>query len=206
MKVISVKKQRKGLSSVLLLDGRELLLDTEIVLIKDLRPGVILDDPDALLYESDLKRAKNRALWYLSRGDLSEKKLYEKLTAGGFSQNAVDAAVCRMCELDLINDERLANRLYEGLSQSGASKREIIFKLQNKGIPYDIAKQLAEEDEADERDKIKKLIKTKYALKLDTEEGVKKVFSTLVRHGYSYSDVREALRAYSEEIEEIEEF
>ena len=203
MKVISIKKQRKGLSSVLLLDGRELLLDTEIVLIKDLRPGVILDDPDALVYESDLKRAKNRALWYLSRGDLSEKKLYEKLSLGGLSQNAIEAAVLRMCELDLINDERLALRLYEYLSQSGTSKREIIFKLQNKGIPYDIAKRLAEEDDLDEREKIKTLIKTKYALRLDSEEGVRKTFNALIRHGYSYSDVRDALKAYSEEIEEI---
>lgn len=206
MKVISVKKQRKGLSSVVLDDGRELLLDSEIVLINNLQPGVILDDPDALFYESDLKRAKSRALWYLSRGDLSEKKLKVKLTLGGFVPEAVDAAVSRMTELGLINDERLAERLYEYLSGAGTSKREILYKLQNKGIPLDIAKGVVENDTADESEKLLKLIKTKYQGKLDTEEGVRKTFNALIRHGFSYSDVRDALKAYIEEIENSEEF
>ena len=203
MKIVSLKDRRKGLTAVLFEDGSELLLDSETVIINNLAPGVFIDDPDALLYESDLKRAKSRALWYLSRGDLAEKKLREKLLLGGFGRAAVEAAVLRMKELDLINDEALAGRLYQYLTESGASKREIVFKLQNKGIPYETAKQLAQEDEADETDKILKLIKTKYASKLETEKGVEKVFAALVRHGYTYSDVRDALKAYSEETEEF---
>ncbi len=202
MKIVSLKDRRKGLTAVLFEDGSELLLDSEIVIINNLAPGVFLDDPDALVYESDLKRAKSRALWYLSRGDLAEKKLKEKLLLGGFGEQASDDAVLRMKELGLINDERLAERLYQYLSESGASKREILFKLQNKGIPTDIARMVAENDETDEAEKIKNLIKTKYANKLDTEEGVRKTFNTLIRHGYSYSDVRDALKAYSYEIEE----
>ncbi len=206
MKIISLKDRRKGLTALLLEDQSELLLDSEIVLINNLRPGVFLDDPDALLYESDLKRAKSRALWYLSRGDLSEKKLKEKLFAGGFIPDAADAAVARMKELGLIDDERLAQRLYGYLSESGASKREILHKLQNKGIHFDIARQIVENDDSDESEKLIKLIKTKYAGKLDTEEGVRKTFNTLIRHGYSYSDVRDALKAYSEEIENSEDY
>ena len=57
-----------------------------------------------------------------------ERKLKEKLLAGGFMSDATDAAVARMTELGLINDELLAQRLYEYLSQSGTSKREILFK------------------------------------------------------------------------------
>lgn len=206
MKIISLKDKRKGLTLVLFEDGSEILLDTEIVLINNLRPGAVLDDPDALVYESDLKRAKNRALWYLSRGDLSEKALLDKLINAGFNRSAAEAAVGRMCELGLINDERYAERLYEYLSGSGASKREILFKLKNKGIPFDLAKQTVENGGSDEGEKLRKLIKTKYASKLNTEDGVRKTFNTLIRHGYSYSDVREALKAYSEEIEKIEEF
>ena len=88
MKIVSLKDKRKGLTAVLLEDGSELLLDTETVIINGLAPGVFLDDPDALLFESDVKRAKNRALWYLSRGDLSQKKLTEKLIQGGFMPEA----------------------------------------------------------------------------------------------------------------------
>ena len=206
MKIIRLSERRKGLTALIFEDGSELLLDSEIVIINNLAPGVILDDPDALLYESDLKRAKSRALWYLSRGDLAEKKLKEKLIAGGFMLSAVNRATERMKELGLIDDERLAERLYGYLSESGASKREILHKLQNKGIPFDIAKSVVENDDADESEKLIKLIKTKYAGKLGTEEGVRKTFNTLIRHGYSYGDVRDALKAYSEEIEKLEDY
>lgn len=206
MKIVSLKDKRKGLTSVLLEDGCELLLDTEIVILNSLTPGAVLDDPDKLLFESDVKRAKSRALWYLSRGDLSRKKLQEKLIRGGFMPSAAIQAVERMEELSLIDDTRLAQRLYEYLSESRASKREILYKLQNKGIPSDIAKQIIEADESSESDKLQKLIKTKYASKLQNEENVKKVFAALIRKGYNYSDVREALKAYSEELENSEEF
>ncbi|MBQ5911235.1 MAG: regulatory protein RecX [Clostridia bacterium] len=206
MKIISLKDRRKGLTSVLLEDGTELLLDTEIVIIKNLTPGAVIGDPDALLYESDLKRAKSRALWYLSRGDLSEKKLTEKLTLGGFMPSAVQSAAERMKELGLVDDLRLAQRLFEYYSEGGSSKREIYFKLTNKGIPSGIAKQVLEENETDEQEKLIKLIKTKYASKLKTEEGVQKTFAALVRKGFSFSDVKEALKAYSEELEEVDEF
>ncbi len=206
MKIIKLSDRRKGLTALILEDNSELLLDSEIVILNNLQPGVILDDPDALVFESDLKRAKSRALWYLSRGDLAEKKLREKLLQGGFMPEATDAAVKRMTELGLINDERLAERLYEYLSESGASKREILHKLQNKGIHFDIAREIVENDDSDESEKLIKLIKTKYAGKLDTEEGVRKTFNTLIRHGYSYSDVRDALKAYSEEIENSEDY
>jgi len=206
MKIVSLKDKRKGLTSVLLEDGCELLLDTEIVILNSLTPGAVLDDPDKLLFESDVKRAKSRALWYLSRGDLSRKKLQEKLIRGGFMPSAAIQAVERMEELSLIDDTRLAQRLYEYLSESGASKREILYKLQNKGIPSDIAKQVIEADESSESDKLQKLIKTKYASKLQNEENVKKVFAALIRKGYNYSDVREALKAYSEELGNSEEF
>ncbi len=206
MKIVSLKNKRKGLTSVILEDGSELLLDTEIVIANSLTPGIILDDSDKLLFESDVKRAKSRALWYLSRGDLSRKKLREKLITGGFMPSAAEIAVERMAELSLVDDTRLAQRLYEYLSESGASKREILYKLQNKGIPADIAKQVIEADESSESEKLKKLIKTKYASKLQSEENVKKVFAALIRKGYNYSDVREALKAYSEELENSEEF
>ena len=96
MKIVSLKDKRKGLTAVLLEDGCELLLDTEIVIANSLTPGAVLDDPDKLLFESDVKRAKSRALWYLSRGDLSRKKLREKLITGGFMPNAAIQAVERM--------------------------------------------------------------------------------------------------------------
>lgn len=206
MKIIALQNRRKGLTALKLEDGSDLIIDTEIVIMRDIRPGIDIDDPVALLYDSDYKRAKSRALWYLSRGDHSEKALYDKLVSGGFSEEASAAAVERMTELDLIDDERYARRLAEYLSASGTSRREIYFKLINKGIPSSVAREITEEDDSDECEKIKILIETKYSKKLDTEEGVQKVFAALVRKGFSFSDIKDAFKAYNEEINYDEDY
>lgn len=200
MKIIALQNRRKCLTSVTLEDGSELLLDTEIVIAKDLKPGVFIDDPDALVYESDYKRAKSRALWYLSRADHTEKGLTEKLQTAGFTQTAVENAVERMKELGLIDDAKYASRLCEALSQSGASQREIYFKLIKKGVPSDLAKQTLEGEQAEEYDKIVYLLKTKYYSKLSSKEEIEKTVNSLARKGFSFSDIKEALRQYNEEI------
>ena len=203
MKIVALQNRRKCLTAVKLENGEELLLDTEIVIIRDLKPGVLLDDPDALLYESDFKRAKSRALWYLSRGDLTEKGLLDKLKLAGFGEKASADATERMKELGLIDDEKFARRLAEMLESSGSSEKEIYFKLVNKGVPSGVAKEVLSERETDEGEKIKKLLYTKYQSKLNTDEGVQKVIASLARKGFSFSDIKDAIRAYNEEIEEF---
>lgn len=200
MKIVALQNRRKCLTALKLENGEELLLDTEIVIIRDLKPGVFIDDPDALLYESDYKRAKSCALWYLSRGDLTEKGLLEKLRNAGFGQKATEDAVERMKELALIDDEKFARRTAEILESSGSSEKEIYFKLINKGVPSDLAKEVLFESETDESEKIKGLLYTKYQSKLSTEEGVQKVIAALARKGFSFSDIKDALRGYMEEI------
>jgi SOS response regulatory protein OraA/RecX len=74
-----------------------------------------------------------------------------------------------------------------------------------KGIPSDIIREISFDDETDEREKIKGLIETKYKSKLNSEKDVEKVFAALVRKGFSYSDIKSALKAYSEQIEFSEE-
>lgn len=201
MKIIAVSVRRKHITAVKLEDGNELLLDSDIVAEKELKPGGSIADPDALLYESDLKRAKSRALWYLSRGDLSKKTLSDKLYTAGFGETVTAAAVERMTELGLINDEKYARHLCEYLRDTAISQKELYFKLINKGIPSDLAKEVLEEEPDDETDKILKLLKTKYVSKLQDEEGIKKVIAALQRKGFSYYDIKDALKAYNEEIE-----
>ncbi|MBE6781255.1 MAG: regulatory protein RecX [Ruminococcaceae bacterium] len=200
MKIIALQNRRKGLTSLTLEDESELLLDTEIVIAKDLKPGVFIDDPDALVYESDYKRAKSRALWYLSRADHTEKGLAEKLQTAGFAQKAVENAVERMKELGLIDDVKYALRLCQSLGQNGTSQREIYFKLIKKGVPGDLAKQVLSEEEKEEYEKILYLLKTKYSLKLNSKEEIEKTVNSLARKGFSFSDIKEALRQYNEEI------
>jgi regulatory protein len=205
MKILSIKKDKKHLDRIVLEDGTELLIDSDLTEAKKLSSGIDISDPEALKYESDYIRAKSRALWYLSRSDHSEKALKDKLMAAGFDSNACEEACERMAELDLINDERYARRLVEYLSASGSSKREIAFKLSSKGISSDIARQILLEDESDEGQKILMLIERKYKNKLSNEADIEKVFAALIRKGFSFSDVRAALKDYSEQLKFSEE-
>lgn len=199
MKVTALKQCKKALTAVIFDDGSEALLDSELVIIENIKVGSEIEDLEHLIYLSDFKRAKSRALWYLSRSDHSEKALLDKLIRGGFSENASRDAVDRMKELGLINDEAYAARMAEYLNSSGISKRETEYKLISRGIPRDIAHELSH-TEGDESPKIKYLLEHKYASKLGDEESVKKVFAALIRRGFSYSDVKSALKEYSEEI------
>ena len=74
-----------------------------------------------------------------------------------------------------------------------------------KGISSDIIKEISSEDETDEREKLARLIETKYKTKLNSEKDVEKVFAALVRKGFSYSDIKSVLKNYSEQIEFSEE-
>ena len=199
MKVTALKQMKKAITAVTLQDGSELLLDSELIIIKNINVGTDISDIEEIKYLSDYKRAKSRALWYLSRSDHSEKALYDKLVRGEFSEKASRDAVERMKELGLINDEAYAARMAEYLMSIGVSKREAEYKLISRGIPRDIAHTLLESEE-NECEKIKHLLEHKYANKLSDEESVKKVFAALIRKGFSYSDVKSALREYSEEI------
>lgn len=205
MKIVKVSPRRKHLTALLLEDGTELLIDSEIVAIKNLSAGSVIESAADLLSESDKKRARSRAMWYLSRCDHSEKALFDKLIKGGFSPEASRDAVDRMVELGLIDDERYAARLCEFYSEAGKSLREQYAKLILKGVPSSIAKELTAKN-GDETDKIRRLIDIKYASKLQNDEGIQKVYAALIRKGFSYSDVKAALREYSENLDNSEDF
>ena len=76
MKVTALKEKRKAITAVILDDGSELLLDSETVYIEKIKVGSEIENTEELIYKSDYKRAKSRALWYLSRSSHSEKELY----------------------------------------------------------------------------------------------------------------------------------
>ena len=155
-----------------------------------------------LKFQSDYVRARSRALWYLDRMDYSEKALFDKLTQKGFEKKASSAVIAKLVELGLLDDRRFGERLCEKLISSGNSKRAAMQKMFQKGLPYDLCRELLEEKDSDEEDAILKLIEKKYAQKLESKENYQKVYAALVRRGFSYGDVSRALKKYLEDFSE----
>ena len=132
----------------------------------------------------------------MGRRDYSEKALFDKLVSVGFEKSVSARVMARLVELCLVDDRRFAERYVQRCIDSNISKRETIMKLWTKGISRQLAEEILDETEVDEKQQLNSLIKTKYAYKLTQNGGTKKVFDALVRKGFSYSQVREALGEY----------
>ena len=73
------------------------------------------------------------------------------------------------------------------------------------GVDREFVEAAAEEVQYEPTETILSLIERKYKNKLSDEKGVKNTIAALIRKGYSYSEVRNALKEY-EILEETEEF
>ncbi len=207
MEISQIKPSKLHLNSIELSNGENVLIDKDVCAQHCLMADTEIE-PDfleELKFQSDYVRAKSRALWYLDRMDYSERALYEKLVQKGFSKKASSAVLAKLCELGLINDRRYAERLAEKLGGQGNSKRASLQKMLQKGVPYDLAKEILSETDTDEVTKLVALIEKKYAAKLADRENYQKVYAALVRRGFSYGDVKTALKKYTEDLEFSEE-
>lgn len=204
MQIIDFKRDKLHLTKVFLSDGSEVLLDNDVIFEKSLQKGLEIDEKylEELKLLSDYLRAKSRAVWYLDRSAHTEKGLYDKLVRAGFSKQACAKVIARFIEVGLLDDRRFAENYAERLMDANVSKREAVQKMLIKGVPYDLAKEVLEETEADEDTQIRNLIEKKYRNKLQSENGAKKVFDALARKGFSFSAIREALKSYIEELED----
>lgn len=203
MEISEIKRDKNHCVRVSFLEGESVLLDSAFAAQECLHTGDHLTEEKLkeLVNESDYVRAKSRALWFLDRADHSEKALFEKIIKGGISENAAARAIARLKELDMLDDRRYAERLAERMNENNISKREAYMKLSLKGVPRDIINEVLAETEFDEAQQIRALIDKKYARRLQNGEETQKVYAALVRKGFSYGAVREALKVKAEELE-----
>ena len=194
MLITALVTLKKHLVKIEFDNGEECVIDREVCVNHGLYTEMELsaEDVKELKSESDYARTKSRALWYLDRSDYTEKAMFEKLIRAGFPKKASAAVVGRFKELGIIDDRRFAERFFERCCESNISKREALHKMLEKGVPYDLAKELLDNNDTDEVEKIKNLLNGKYSSKLNAENGKQKVFAALARKGFSFSAIKSA--------------
>ncbi|MCQ2455088.1 MAG: recombination regulator RecX [Clostridia bacterium] len=201
--IITDKKREKGHLYRLSFDtADDCLLDLTVCDGAFLKKGseITPERLSELAEISDYERAKSRALWYLDRGAHTEKGLYEKLIKAKFKKTSSAKVISRLKELGLLDDNRYAEIYAERLFESNISKRQIYYKLTEKGISRDLAKQTVEGLPENEEAQIKNLIEKKYKNKIGDKENIKKVYAALVRKGFSFGGVKNVLKEYEEEL------
>ncbi len=206
MIITAIEPRRKALSAIYV-DGEFFgKLDTEALIENRITVGTELDDEDLreLIFKSEVKRAKNKALWLISYRDHTEGELFSKLTKD-FSEEAAASAVARMKELNLTDDEAVARRYAEELHRKHQSPQNITYKLTQKGIQKELAQEIVDELSIDPVEEISALIEKKYLRKLSEENGTKRVVAALQRAGYRYGDIRVALQNFTSDEEDYYE-
>lgn len=199
MTITAIEPKKKGLSA-LYIDGEfAMKLDTEILIANRIDVGCDIDD-DALrilIEKSDIKRAKDKAMWLISYRDHAKGELINKVKKDT-SLEAAEKAVERLEELGLINDESFATRYandlinLKHLSKNGAKR-----KLIEKGIDKDLAQEVLDNIDCDTESNIKAIVDKKYAKYLCDDKGKRRCFNALLQLGYSYADIKSVLNQYT---------
>lgn len=186
----------------LLLDGEyAMTADSDFVAFSGLHDNMILDDEALadLQGKVNARRAFNKASDLLALRDHSEKELLQKLRQKGFADGA-EEAMEKLKSYGYLDDSRFALRFAQELQRvKHYGKKRIEQELYRKGVSRDVVSDTLEQLSFDE-DALPALIERRYLRQLDTEKGVQKTVAALQRMGYSFGEIRDALRKVQEDV------
>ena len=144
-------------------------------------------------------RGKERALYMLDKSYKTKRYVMDKLKAGLYPENIIDKVVVFLEEINLINDLRYAE-MYIDYKRASKSKKQIVQDLYVKGVDKKLIDQALEESDFSDKESLNKYIeKRKNKYDLTDRKDIQKFYSYLVSKGYSYGDVKDALRDYIDE-------
>ena len=195
MTITEIRK-RRGRLYLLVLDGEPAMtVDIRTFEESPYRVGSSLSEEElrALLDESGRRRAEEKAVYLLSRGDHSRRGLEEKLRRSSGREAAAQAAQ-RMEELGYVNDERYALRLARDLTERKLyPRRRAVQELCARGVDRELAVRAVDETEKEDLDKALELIAKKQYNRLHDEDGRRKAGAALARYGFDGGTIRRAL-------------
>jgi regulatory protein len=177
-------------------------LDEEVLYKSGLKKGESLTQQriQEITEEERKKEAKDVALKFLSFRRRTEKQVREKLKKKEFDEKTIKATIDKLKEFDLINDLEFAfSWVKDRLAYKPRGKKLLKQELWKKGIKKDIIDQVTEELCQDEDKSALELVeKVKKRYKdLEPKVARRRMFSLLLRRGFSYEISRQALAQLS---------
>lgn len=119
---------------------------------------------------------------------------YQTKLKEGFDASLVEPVLARLIERGYVDDERFARLWIENRSvRKGVSQKKLRLELQTKGVAQDIIENCLSEGVRNEQEELAKVIARK-AKKYPDEQ---KLIQYLLRQGFNYSDILDALSAAS---------
>lgn len=177
--------------------GEQEILDFALSVGKELS----IEEAETLEKLGNLSTLKNKAYNLLSRKPMSTHDLAQKLALWEATPEEIDSICERFTELQLLNDEEYSKLLARHHHNKGYGRKKIEAEFYRHGIDKELWEEallaLEPKDEL-----LQKFLAQK--LKGDTTDPklVKKASDALLRRGFSWQQVKEALLLYNQELSE----
>jgi regulatory protein len=143
-------------------------------------------------------KAERISMGALSRHDVTEAEMRDKLLVRGFDEGEAEAEVERLKQVGLIDDQAIAERLLTSLRErKGLADGSIASALRVRRIPQDVIDTvLADPDEEANLDRLEALARERARRLGSLEPAVaeRRLMAYLMRKGYSGGSVRDAVR------------
>ena len=210
MQITSITQTSPGRFTVGLEDGSE--IKSTLGVITDLRlfSGKDLDEDALAEFRRSSVRsiARDKALEYISRRRMSRKELKDKLVQKGQDEDTAEYCAQWLQEHGFLDDEGYAAAVARHYASKGYGAGRVRAELSRRGVGRELWED-AIDNMPEPDDKLQKLISARLKDPNDREQ-IRKLSASLYRRGYSWEEIRSALRRYSTDLEEsndlIEDF
>ena len=201
MEIMEVKpsQRKKGRLLVKLEDGNILRVTEEEVLRFSLAAGMELDDESLEALDESAQRSAVRAAAASMIGSrpLSKKELTRRLVRKGADEEDAGEAADWLEDIGAVNDREYAAMLVRHYAGKGYGRARIREEMYRRGVDRELWDQALEEL-PDQSETLDRLIQKKCRGDLSDRREVRRVSDSLLRRGFSWSEVKDALRRYTE--------
>ena len=183
-------------------DGSELKTTLSVLTDRFIHTGTELDDEaySALHAASTLSLCKARALRIINARPMSQQEMRKRLIEKGEVEENAEAATLWLCDMGLIDDRRYAASLVRHYAAKGYGPGRVRAELSRRGVDrelWDDTIQAMPEN----TDRLDRFIAARLTDPEDRDQ-IRKVSAALCRRGYSWEEIRSALRRFNAETEE----
>ena len=200
--VSAMRQTSPGRVTVTLCGGEEIKTTLNVVTDLRLYSGRELDGEElkALRRASRSALARNRAMELLSRRPMSEKELVDKLIRKGEDEETARDCARWLREEGFLNDESYAAAVARHYAAKGYGPGRVKAELSRRGVDRELWDGTIEAM-PENSEKMDRFIAARLTDPEDRDQ-VRKVSAALYRRGYSWEEIRSALRRFNAETEE----
>lgn len=147
-----------------------------------------------LLYETVVRRAKQKCMNLLKKMDRTEAELRRKLRESGYTDTVVELAINYVDSYHYIDDVRYADH-YIHYKKTSKSLRQMKMELRKKGVDEQMVREILEKQNVTDDEALQKAIRKKTdSVELLSFQEKQKLAASLFRKGFTESDIRKYIR------------